>query len=171
MADSRFKSNSNNAKYSNYQLEWFYFTDIPVRVWFVWNNKLYFGDKSGNICTFRNDNDVDRYKDINNPVKSYWISPYLNLGQIAYRKNIRRVMISTNPSELNMDIGYILKNGAKNVLQKIYEKSTFPKIITVRKQAKRLGYFGLYLESNNEREMCFNDITVIYTLGTLYKGD
>jgi len=171
VADSRFKSTSNNSKYSNYQLEWFYFTDIPVRVWFVWNNKLYFGDKSGNICTFRDNSDVDRYKDIDSPVKSYWISPYLNLGQIAYRKNIRRVMISTNPSDLNMDAGYILKNGTKHVLQKIYENSSFPKIITIRKQAKRLGYFALYLESNNEKEMCFNDITIIYTLGTLYKGD
>jgi len=70
-----------------------------------------------------------------------------------------------------MDAGYILKNGTKHVLQKIYENSSFPKIITIRKQAKRLGYFALYLESNNEKEMCFNDITVIYTLGTLYKGD
>lgn len=171
VADSRFKTTNNNGRYSNYQLEWFYFTDIPVKVWFVWNNKLYFGDKSGNICTFRDNNDISRYKDIDISVKSCWISPYLNLGQIAYRKNIKRVMISTNPSDLDMNVGYILKNGTKQVLQKIYEKTSFPKIITIRKQAKRLGYFALYLESNNGKEMCFNDITITYTLGTLYKGD
>lgn len=45
VADSRFKSNNNNAKYSNYQYEWFYWTNLPVRVWFVWNGELYFGDK------------------------------------------------------------------------------------------------------------------------------
>lgn len=171
VADSRFKSNSNNARYSNYQYEWFYFTDIPVRVWFVWNDKLYFGDKYGNICAFRNDNDKDRYKDVDRNVKALWDSPFLNFGQLSGKKNIRRIMISSNCEEMNQEIGYILKKGTKVALTKIYENSNFPKIITIKKQAKKISYISLYIESNNERNMSFNDISIIYTVGSYYKGD
>ena len=171
VADSRFKSSSVNSKYSDYQYEWFYWINIPVRVWFVWNNELYFGDKNGNICKFRYDNDVDRFKDADNIVEAEWNSVILDLNRPANKKNIKRVSIASNPSDSKLIIGYRLKNGDKQVLEKIYQNSTYPKTTMIRKKAKKLSFFSLYVENNEATNMNFNSICLVYTIGSYYKGD
>ena len=171
VADSRFKSSSSNSKYSNYQYEWFYWINLPVRVWFVWNEELYFGDKYGNICKFRNDNDENRFKDNTSNVEAEWNSVVLDLNNPVNKKNIKRVAISSNPTNSQLDIGYRLKNGDKKVLSKIYTNSTYPKTTIIRKKAKKLSFFSLYIENKEDSNMNFNSVSVIYTVGSYYKGD
>lgn len=171
VADSRIKTTNTYSKYSNYQYEWYLWTGIPVKVWFVWNNKLYFGDKSGNICTFREDDDIDRYVDNDNIVKSYWETPAFEFSGIAYNKNLKRVMIACNPTNSNIEFGYITKKGVKSVLNKIIINSEFPKIITIRKQVKKLSFIKLYAMSKDKTNMHINALSFIYTIGSMYKGD
>lgn len=171
VADSRFKSTAKNGKYSNYQYEWFYWTNLPVRIWFVWNEELYFGDKSGNICKFRNESDINRYKDNEENVKALWQSPILDLGQSTRKKNIKRVVITSNPEDSELTVGYILRTGEKQVLRKEYVNSTFPKKTVIRKKAKKLSFISLYLENILDTNMSFNSISVVYTVGSYYKGD
>ena len=171
VADSRFKSSNSNSKYSNYQYEWFYWTDIPVRTWFVWNNELYFGDKSGNICKFRADNDIDRFKDVDKNVEAEWNSAILDLNSASRKKNIKRVVIRSNPTNSKLIIGYRLLKGDKEVLTEVYSNSTYPKVAMIRKKAKKLSYFSLYIENKENRNMSFNAVCVVYTIGSYYKGD
>lgn len=171
VADSRFKSTSNNSKYSNYQYEWYYWTNLPVRVWFVRNNILYFGDNFGNICTFRDDGDENRYKDNTSNVEAEWTSVILDLNRPAHKKNIKRVSVATNAVSSKLTVGYKLKNGTKQVLSKMYEDSSFPKTIMIRKKAKKLSFFSLYIENKEDSNMSFNSICVVYTVGSYYKGD
>ena len=171
VADSRFKTTNSNSKYSNYQYEWFYWTNLPVKIWFVWNNELYFGDKYGNICKFRDDNDANRFKDNTKNVEAEWNSVILDLNNIANKKNIKRVAISSNPTNSQLDIGYRLKNGDKQVLSKVYTNSTYPKTTIVRKKAKKLSFFSLYVENKENTNMNFNSICVVYMIGSYYKGD
>lgn len=171
VADSRFKTTSSNSKYSNYQYEWYYWTNLPVRVWFVWNGVLYFGDKYGNICQFRDDDDVNRFKDNNDNVEAEWNSVVLDLSNPANKKNIKRVSISSNPTNSQLTIGYRLKAGDKQVLKKVYTNSTYPKTTIIRKKAKKLSFFSLYVENKENSNMNFNSICVVYTVGSYYKGD
>ena len=171
VADSRFKSGNVNSKYSNYQYEWFYWTGIPVRTWFVWNNVLYFGDKYGNICKFRDDNDTNRFKDVDKNVEAMWESVILDLNSNTRKKNIKRVTIQSNPTDSKLTIGYKLAKGDKVVLTKVYTDSTYPKTTVVRKKAKKLSYFSVYIENAENRNMSFNSVTVVYTVGSYYKGD
>ena len=171
VADSRFKSNNSNSRYSNYQYEWFYWTNLPVRVWFVWNNELYFGDKYGNICKFRDNNDIDRFKDNTSIVEAEWNSVILDLNSPAHKKNIKRVSLSSNPTNSNLTIGYRLKGGDKKVLTKVYTNSTYPKTTMIRKKAKKLSFFSLYIENKENSNMNFNSVCVVYTVGSYYKGD
>lgn len=171
VADSRFKSSTNNSKYSNYQYEWYYWTNLPVRVWFVWNNELYFGDKYGNICKFRNDDDIDRFKDNDTNVEAEWNSVVLDLNSPAHKKNIKRIAIQSNPTNSKLDIGYRLKGGDKQVLSKVYVNSTYPKTTIIRKKAKKLSFFSLYVENKENSNMNFNSLCVVYTVGSYYKGD
>lgn len=171
VADSRFKSSTNNSKYSNYQYEWYYWTNLPVRVWFVWNGILYFGDKYGNICKFRDDVDIDRFKDDTKNVEAEWNSVVLDLNNLAHKKNIKRVSLSSNPTNSQLTIGYRLKGGDKQVLTKIYTNSTYPKTTMIRKKAKKLSFFSLYIENKENSNMNFNAISIVYTVGSYYKGD
>ena len=171
VADSRFKSSTNNSKYSNYQYEWYYWTNLPVRVWFVWNGILYFGDKYGNICKFRDDTDIDRFKDDTKNVEAEWNSVVLDLNNLTHKKNIKRVSLSSNPTNSQLTIGYRLKGGDKQVLTKIYTNSTYPKTTMIRKKAKKLSFFSLYIENKENSNMNFNAICVVYTVGSYYKGD
>jgi hypothetical protein len=142
-----------------------------VKIWFVWNNELYFGDKYGNICKFRDNNDENRFKDNTDNVEAEWNSVILDLNNIANKKNIKRVAISSNPTNSQLDIGYRLKNGDKQVLSKVYTNSTYPKTTIVRKKAKKLSFFSLYVENKENTNMNFNSICVVYTVGSYYKGD
>ena len=171
VADSRFKTSNSNSKYSNYQYEWFFWNNLPVRVWFVRNNVLYFGDNYGNICTFRDDDDERRYKDNESNVEAEWTSVVLDLNNPANKKNIKRVSIVTSATNSSVTVGYKLKSGIKQVLSKIYQNSTFPKTIMIRKKAKKLSFFSLYVENKEDTNMSFNSICVIYTVGSYYKGD
>lgn len=171
VADSRFKTTSTNSRYSNYQYEWYFWNNLPVRVWFVRNNVLYFGDKYGNICIFRDDVDVNRFKDNKNDVAAEWNSIVLDLNRLANKKNIKRVSIATGAPNSKMTVGYKLKNGIKEVLIKEYNNSSFPKIMMIRKKAKKLSFFSLYVENKENSNMSFNSICVVYTIGSYYKGD
>lgn len=171
VADSRFKSTSSNSRYSNYQYEWYYWTNLPVRVWFVWNEELYFGDKYGNICKFRNDNDENRFKDNEQNVEVEWNSVILDLNKPAYKKNIKRIAIQSNPKTSKLTVGYRLKGGEKQVLEKVYVNSVYPKTTIIKKKAKKLAFFSLYIENKENTNMNFNSVSVIYTIGSYYKGD
>lgn len=171
VADSRFKSNTVNSRYSDYQYEWYYWTNLPVKVWFVWNNELYFGDKYGNICKFRDNNDENRFKDNTENVETEWNSVILDLNRVANKKNIKRIAIQSNPTTSKLIVGYRLKGGDKQVLSKEYIDSVYPKTTVIRKKAKKLSFFSLYIENNENTNMSFNAISVIYTVGSYYKGD
>lgn len=170
VADSRIKTTSTYGKNTNYQYEWTLWTNLPVKLWFVWNNKLYFGDTNGNICTFR-DEEIGKYKDVDVPVEAYWETPAYELNGIAYNKNLKRVMIASEADNNELTVGYISKSGTKQVLQKVYADSTFPKITTIRKQVKKLSFIQLYVKSENATNMNINGLSFVYTIGNLYKGD
>lgn len=171
VADSRFKSSNSNSKYSNYQYEWYYWTNLPVKVWFVWNNELYFGDNYGNICKFRDNDDENRFKDNTKNVEAEWNSVILDLNSPAHKKNIKRVSLSSNPTNSHLTIGYRLNGGDKQVLTKVYANSTYPKTTMIRKKAKKLSFFSLYIENKENSNMNFNSVCVVYTVGSYYKGD
>ncbi len=171
VADSRFKTTNNNSRYSDYQYEWFYWTNLPIRVWFVWNNELYFGDKYGNICKFRENSDVNRFKDNDKNIEAEWNSVILDLNNSANKKNIKRIAISSNPTNSKLTVGYRLKGGDKQVLSKVYTNSIYPKTTMIRKKAKKLSFFSLYIENREDTNMNFNSICVVYTVGSYYKGD
>lgn len=54
IADARFKYAGENNLDGSYNYEWWYWTNMPVRVWAEINNQLWFGCSDGRICTFDN---------------------------------------------------------------------------------------------------------------------
>ena len=57
------------------------------------------------------------------------------------------------------------------VLSKEYINSTYPKTTIIRKKAKKLAFFSLYIGNDEASNMNFNSMCVVYTVGSYYKGD
>ena len=55
VADSRFKYTSEDDIDGSYNYEWWFWENIPARVWANINNKLYFGTPDGQVCVFDNE--------------------------------------------------------------------------------------------------------------------
>lgn len=52
VADARFKSTSDGDMPDTFNYEWWYWDNIPARVWAKINGKLYFGTANGQVCVF-----------------------------------------------------------------------------------------------------------------------
>ncbi len=169
IADSRYLSYPKNAKTEQYQYEWYYFENIPARVFFSWNNKLYFGTNDGRICTFTND-----YLDIDKPVDAYWETPFLDINTNQYAKTIKRVSLILNPYiSSHITFGYELDDGENEIITKLYEnlQDDFPKTINEKERIKNFMFVKFYMKNNTNHSMSFERLLCEYVLSGRYKGE
>lgn len=169
IADSRYLSYPKNAKTEQYQYEWYYFENIPARVFFSWNNKLYFGTNDGRICTFTND-----YLDIDKPVDAYWETPFLDINTNQYAKTIKRVSLILNPYiSSRITFGYELDDGENEIITKLYEnlQDDFPKTINEKERIKNFMFVKFYMKNNTNHSMSFERLLCEYVLSGRYKGE
>lgn len=170
IADSRYLSYPKNAKTEQYQYEWWYFEDVPVRVFFSWNNKLYFGTSDGKICTFGNS-----YKDANtNNVESYWETPFIDFDTNNYAKTIKSVTLVLNP-KVNSDVllGYVLDDGTTEIINKSYENllDMFPKTISEKEKIKKFMFIKFFMKSESDKKSTFERLSLEYVYAGKYKGE
>lgn len=169
VADSRYLSYPKHAKTEQYQYEWWYWENIPARVFFSWNNKLYFGTEDGKICEF-----TSEYKDIETPVDSYWETPFLNINSDRYAKTIKRVDLFLNPGEAtDITLGYELDDGESEIITKQYNNLTdnFPKTISEKERIKKFMFIKFYMKNNTNIKMSFERLGFEYILAGRYKGE
>lgn len=169
IADSRYLSYPKNAKTEQYQYEWYYFDNIPARVFFSWNDKLYFGTNDGKICEFTNE-----YLDIDKPIEAYWETPFLNVDNDRYAKTIKRVDLFLNPcNKTNITLGYELDDGDSEIITKLYENLTdnFPKTISEKERIKKFMFIKFYMKNNTNIKMSFERLGFEFIIAGRYKGE
>ncbi len=174
VCDTRYKSHEKDSKTSGYQYEWYFWNNIPAIVWFVWNDELYFGTKDGEICKFKTNNDTNIYVDEDKNVEAYWKTPMLYFGTLTNSKTIRRIVVSHNPKvDSEIDMYYYLKKGQKDIVSRTFNTKgfTFPKVLQVKKKAKKFMFVQLELQSKNPVNMSFIQIIIQYLIGGKYRGE
>ncbi|MBE5037262.1 hypothetical protein INF35_05635 [Subdoligranulum sp. DSM 109015] len=78
--------------YSNRQYACFYRTNIPARVMWVEDGRLYFGATDGRVCEFYDDPDyIGSYNDDGEPICAVWETPDLS-GKYFYRNKTWRYL-------------------------------------------------------------------------------
>lgn len=151
--------------------EWFPWDNVPARIWWVSDDRLYFGTADGRICRF-----TDRFMDIDKPVKAYWTSPWLDFGTQTYYKKIKNVVLTcteprTDFSEVNID--YIGKNGAKTVKSYLIDNTShlgvIPSIATNRK-AKKVTGLKVRVRSDNAEDFGIMALSFLYIVSGKFKG-
>ncbi len=92
VADGRQKVYEENASSSSFQYEWYYFENVPVRVWFEHEGDLYFADSAGKIYRFFRESEHSAtnnvYMDNGVAIKAVWDTPYFSFGHMGYLKKI-----------------------------------------------------------------------------------
>ena len=174
VCDTRYKTYEKDSKTSGYQYEWYFFNNIPVRLWLVWNNELYFGTEDGKICKFKTKTEKDAYKDEDVNVKACWKTPMLYFDTLSNSKTIKKIILSHNPKvDSEVEMYYILKKGEKGVINKTFNPKgmIFPKVLQAKKKAKKFMFIQIELRSNNPVNMSFIQLIIQYIIGGKYRGE
>ena len=114
IADSRYKYTSEDSVDGSYNYEWWFWDNVPVRVWANIGNELYFGSADGQICVFDNE-----YTD-----RTYYhsedgeLSLDVSYNKITYNRNIDialsegdRITFSTNGIYALASDSVVVENG------------------------------------------------------------
>lgn len=169
IADCRYLSYPKHSKTEQYQYEWWYWDNIPARVLFSWNNKLYFGTEDGNICGF-----TDEYMDVDTPVEAYWETPFLELNSSHLAKTIKLITLILNPGG-NCDItfGYILDDGSVEIITKNYSalNDDFPKTIQEKEKIPKFMFVKFFMKNNTKNRMTFERLILEYINSGKYRGE
>jgi hypothetical protein len=89
VADGRQKTGKSSTEQKGY--EWFYWTNIPARVFLSVGDDLYFGDVDGRICHFMSDVDSnDRFADNGVAITASWASKLDDEGDFMLYKQLPR---------------------------------------------------------------------------------
>nr|DAS12528.1 MAG TPA: hypothetical protein [Caudoviricetes sp.] len=169
IADNRYKSYPRHADTEQYQYEWLFWKGIPVRVFFTWNNELYFGTDTGMICKFN-----DSYKDLENNIESYWETPFLELNNSYYSKTIKNISLTLNPNESSdITFGYSLDDGTSEIIKKEYINLTdnFPKTIQEKEKIKKFMFVKFWMKNKTDKKMTFERLILEYIIAGKYRGE
>lgn len=183
VADKRFLSTAelsttNTGSSMDYQYEWFLLTDVPVRTWFNWNNKLYFGDSDGHIRTFDNTRYYD--EEINEdgeiickPYDVYYETPFLYLSDYTKAKTIRRLYVHSLPTvRTAFKLSYETMDGVTDVSTIIYDGSdSFPRVLQEKEKISKIMSCKLRIEGLENTRCSFSSILAEYRLAGKYRGE
>ena len=154
-------------KYSNYQYEWYYWEDVPVRIWFTYNDELYFATESGDICKFN-----DTVLNYNMPMKQVFDTAFLDLGSIVQSKTVRRVTVITRPYEdSEYTLSYITNEDEQDIINKQTPMGSFPATLQEKEKIKKVMYVKFRLYNNTPKKMNFFRIGIEYIFSGRYRGE
>lgn len=144
VADARYKFSSNDDIDGSFNYEWWYWENIPARVWAIIDNQLYFGTSDGRICVFD-----DQYSDRTyTKAESGEISIDTQNSTITYNHN--NDDISTSIAE--NDVFEFESDGAYSLF---LDSSDFAKV-----EDDHVYLDGKYLEPDTYFDGLFNGIEV-----------
>ena len=151
----------------DFSYEWYPWDNIPVRVWWVYRDELYFGTADGRILKFN-----DGFYDLDKPVECYWYSKPINFGQPAYYKKVKNMSVTVQPAEwCEVNIDYITGSMNKTVrTQSVHSDDNLPVTIPTNYKAKRIQDIQFKIWGRNAEPLEMINLTVLYTIGGRYKG-
>lgn len=169
VADSRYLSYPKNAKTEQYQYEWWYWDNIPARILFQWDNKLFFGTDDGKICGFTNE-----YLDLDEPIQAYWETPFINFENNQKSKSIKNVTLMLNTTKQSEVVfGYFLDDGERYTIAHETTNNTaiFPRTIHEKEKIKKFMFVKFFFQNNTDKRLSFERLSIEYIIAGRYKGE
>lgn len=159
VADARFKSTAEGDMEDTFNYEWWYWDNIPARVWANIENNLYFGTATGQVCVFDNYY-IDRtYQD----TESGDLLIDVSENAITYNENIGATLAENDEIKVTTDGLYQLLIGelAKVEDNKVFvsESEIVPLYDGIEVYVDNVGSSGLsvntkYILSGVDKGLC-----------------
>ena len=117
VADSRFKSYSDDDKSDSYQYDWFYWElSNSVVTWHTSEDRLFFGGTDGKIYRFKLDSEANPYLDVATAVSAYWCTPFMYFDRISQKKSLKNLWcLLAAHDKTGVEIYYRVKGEEKKV--------------------------------------------------------
>ena len=167
IADGNQKAMIGGNKGYEFSYEWYYWNNIPCRVWWIHDDELYFGSNDGTIYRFN-----DGYYDDGKPVECYWCSKPMNFNHPTYYKKIKNMYVTVSPyewSEVNVD--YITDRVKKTVKNySVHSYDSLPITIATNYKATKIEDIQFKIWAHNAEPLEMLGMSAIYTVGGKYKG-
>ena len=191
VADSRQKAYEKNAPQSEFQYEWYYLTNIDARIWWEYDGRLYFGDRSGNIKAFMLASEDTAahpaYTDDGEAIHMYWKTPILTHGTLARYKTLKNFYLMMAPyRRSSVEVFYRYNSSERLVKESTMDIFDFndidftrfafttddsPMVIATNTKAKKYMHIQFKIENNAAGEGCgFYEMELGYNLVGKYKG-
>lgn len=176
--------------YATRQYAGFYRINIPARVMWVHDGRLYFGTNDGRVCRFYDDpNSVSSYNDDGQPIQAIWDTPDFT-GQLFYKnKTFRHFDIRLASASVTSVRVYVQKHGLWNFIKEestklryldfssldfsklSFSTDTTPKTVSTKIKIKKVDKARFRLENNQKNEpFGIYDIAFEYVENGYYKG-
>jgi hypothetical protein len=167
VADSRYRSEVEESTYGDYQYEWYYWENVPVRTWFEYNHELYFGTEDGQIIKFN-----DTATDFNVPIDCIFESAFLDLRSINVAKTLKRITVISKPKvATEFTLGYVTDEGETDIITKEYSVGSFPKTLQEKENVRGFMFIKFYLKNNTDKKLNFYQIALEYVYSGKYRGE
>lgn len=167
IADSRYKTRLDDAINSDYQYEWYYWRNVPVRTWFTYNNELYFTTKDGDIVEFNNE-----VYDYNVPMEQLFDTTFLDLNSITKAKTVKKITVISRPYEDNeFTLSYITNENIGDIVNKSYLSGNFPNTLQEREKVRKFMFIKFRLSSDKPKKMNFYKLGIEYIYSGNYRGE
>ena len=167
IADARYASRVKDSN-SDFQYEWYYWENVLVRVWLIYNNELYFCTEDGDICKFDNNSCYD----YNVPIYQSFDTSFLDLGSITSAKTIKRVTVISKPDEQNeFTLSYLTQDEVNDIITSNFDYTDFPHTLQEKEKIKKLMFVKFRLSSNKPKKMNFYQIAIEYIYAGNYRGE
>lgn len=116
VADSRQKSGSAES----FEYEWYYWDNVPARVFLPQNGELFFGTEDGRLAKFNTDIDTTaRFSDDGAPILARWSTRAESFGDFTVRKTLQKrgcgVMIKPY-ARSGVEVYYLTESSHKGLL-------------------------------------------------------
>lgn len=95
-----------------YQYEWYYWENVPVRCWFKEGGYLWFGTEDGRIMRFFNRKLSSSFNDDGQPILARWTTPEIAFDSYTKYKTIKCIYTKLNPYARSSVKIYLKEDGA-----------------------------------------------------------
>lgn len=167
VADSRYKSKITEASNSGFQYEWYYWDNVPVRVWFTYNDELYFATEEGVIAKFDN----DLISDFEVPITQSFDTAFLDLGSITNAKTIKRVTVISKPyTETQFTLSYITDEEVTEITSRTYEEGDFPNTLQEKEKIKKFMFVKFRISGTAAKKLNFYQMAIEFVYAGHFRG-
>lgn len=95
-----------------YQYEWYYWENVPVRCWFVEDGRLWFGTEDGCLMRFFDKKVAHSFNDDGRPILARWTTPEMSFDSYTKYKTIKSIYTKLNPYSRSSVKIYLKEDGA-----------------------------------------------------------